>query len=56
MLADKAAINSNLDDQNRVQGQEIIQLKRIVAEMQVARQALQKEHQFVIENMDKDHV
>lgn len=36
--------------------QDIGQLKRAVSEMQVARNALLKEHQFELENLEKDWV
>lgn len=56
ILRQKSHLNEELDNQNRQQIQEITQLKRAVNEMQVARQALIKEHQFEIENIEKDWI
>lgn len=44
MLAEKAQMINQLEEQYRHQSQEVLQMKRVIAEMQVAKGALEQEH------------
>ena len=51
MLSEKTQMINQLEEQYRHQSQELLQMKRVIAEMQVAKGALEQEHQFELKSL-----
>ena len=56
MLSEKTQMINELEEQFRHQSQELLQMKRVIAEMQVAKGALEEEHRYELRSVQDEHV